>query len=364
MLNFHSVGVMPFCPNCGREVPREVIYCPYCGSQVRRDRDQDWKAGTGLDLLMADSRVQQNWVSRLVAYTLDSILIGVFVLIIGGLLSIPFIIGSLMGGGWRTWESFFGIPFSMGVVQVIYFTLMEGVYGASFGKQVMGLRVVDAVGRPLQFTTTLLRNLSKVYWALLMLDLLIGLLSRADPRQKFTDQIAGTKVLGPEDRFRQRISRPTALEMRSYPTNRREGGDPLGTVSFGVVIIIVAAVLLLYPNVFSQVIVWFEGWGRAGPTMLSNDLIQPLTWFLSVVGVWGLALAALRIVSKVNRRGSISDAFGGCFFLAAAYLLRLYASGVVRLSILLPAFVIAFGSLILLGSLVTYFIYGRVLPKG
>ena len=83
----------------------------------------------------------------------------------------------------------------MGVVQVFYFTLIEGGYGASIGKQVVGLRVVDAEGDPPSFTRALIRNLSKIHWALLLFDIFIGLMSRFDPRQKYTDQVAGTKVV-------------------------------------------------------------------------------------------------------------------------------------------------------------------------
>ena len=352
---------MPFCPSCGKEVSREAIYCPYCGSQVRRGADEDWKAGTGLDLLMVDRGVQWIWASRLVAYFIDSIIVGVATFIVGWLLTIPFIINALLTWSWSTWRGAFGLPFSMGVVQVIYFTLIEGGYGSSIGKQVMGLKVVDIEGNPPTFFKALFRNISKVYWALLLLDVFIGLLSRADPRQKYTDQMAGTKVVGLKARlFVPSVPRPNPTLEREFTAHPKKEGDPLGVVSVGVALIIMATVFILYPGIFSEFIAWLEGWGKAGPTMIPQPLINPLIWFLSAQGVWSLVLAVVRVISGINRRSSISDAFGGVFLLTAAFLFREYVSGLMPLTILLPALVIALGTVVLLASATSYTLHDRL----
>lgn len=342
----------------------EAIHCTYCGSQVRRGADRDWKAGTGLDLLMVDSRVRGNWMSRLVAYVIDSIVVGVATLIVGWLLAFPFIIGAMLKGDWWTWRGFLGLPFSVGVVQVFYFTLIEGGYGASIGKQVVGLRVVDSEGDPPSFTKALIRNLSKIHWALLLFDIFIGLMSRFDPRQKYTDQVAGTKVVSLRGGHLDRPAvRPTpAVEISSEQRPRGEG-DPLGWVNVGVILIIVAAVFILHPGIFSEAIAWLEGWGEAGPTMIPETLITPLIWFLSAQGAWSLVLAAIRLTSGVNRRDSVSAAFGGVFLLTAAFLLREYVSGLMPLNVLLPALVIALGAAVLLTSTASYVLHDRLQPK-
>jgi len=354
---------VPFCPKCGKEVPYGAIYCPYCGSQVRRGVEQDWKAGTGLDLLMADSRVQRNWMLRVVAYLIDSVIIGVATAIIGFLLTFPLIIEALLRGGWGTWRGFFGLPFSLGVVQVLYFTLVEGRYGASIGKRVMGLKVIDADGGPPSFTEALIRNVSKVYWALLLLDVFIGLLSRFDPRQKYTDQIAGTKVVSlGAARFSRSAVRPMPAEERKSSRPRKRG-DPLGGVNVGVILIIIAVFFILHRGIFSGIVTWLEGLGEAGPTMIPGPLIHPLVWFLSAMGVWSLVLAIIRFASGINRGNGISDAFSGAFLLTAAFLFRRYASGLMGLNVLLPALVIALGAAVLLASATFYLLYDRLQPK-
>ena len=352
---------MPFCPSCGKEVSREAIYCPYCGSQVRRGADEDWKAGTGLDLLMVDKGVQFNWVNRLVAYLIDSIIVGIATFIVSWLLTIPFIINALLTWSWSTWRGAFGLPFSMGVVQVIYFTLIEGGYASSIGKQIMGLKVVDIEGNPPTFFKALVRNISKVYWALLLLDVFIGLLSRADPRQKYTDQMAGTKVASLRvSRFGISVPRPSPLVEKGSTTHPKKEEDPLGLVSVGITLIIMATVFILYPGIFPEFIAWLEGGGEAGPIMIPAPLINPLIWFFLAQGVWSLVLAVVRVISGINRRSSISDAFGGVFLLTAAFLFREYVSGLMPLTVLLPSLAIALGSVVLLASAVSYMLHGRL----
>jgi len=361
MLIILGVDVMPFCPECGKEVSEGAVFCPNCGSQVRRGGDQGWKAGTGFDLLLADGRVQRNWSRRVVAYIIDSVIVALTTAIVGALLVLPLVISTLMEGRLWTWRGFFGFPFSMGVVQIFYFTLLEGGYGASVGKQIMGLEVVNARGGRPTIANALVRNISKVFWALLLLDVFIGLVSRFDPRQKFTDQISGTRVVYVGEGSRSRVSRPMPEEERSA----RPGAevDFLGGISAGVVLIIIAAFFLLHRGVFPDVVAWLRGWGASGPTMIPESLLPPLIWFLTVVGVWSLVLAFIRMVSGLGRKSSVSDAFSGMFMLSAAYMLRMYASGLIQLSVLLPGLVVALGATVFLGSALSYVLYGRLLPK-
>jgi len=354
---------MPYCPKCGKEVPKKAIYCSSCGSQVRRGADEDWKAGTGLDLLLGDATVQLSWARRLIAYLIDSFIVSIAVFVLGLVLAIPLIIGSIFRGSWLTWRGAFGLPFSIGVVQVFYFTLAEGGYGASIGKQIVGLEVTDLDGNPVSFSRALVRNISKVFWALLLLDVFIGLFSLADPRQKYTDQVAGTRVVGRRTRFFAReVSPPTPrMEVAARPSRKR--GDPLGLVNAGVILITIASVFILYPGIFSEFITWVEGWSVSGPTMIPNALLDPVIWFFSVLGGWSLVMALIRLVSGINRQSSVSDAYGGGFMLTVAFFVREYSHGLMPLKVLLPVFVIALGAFVFLSSATYYLLYDRFQPK-
>lgn len=148
------------------------------------------------------------------------------------------------------------------------------------------------------------------------------------------------------------------MEASSTTRVRREG-DPLGIVSFGVFLIIVAIDFIIYPEIPSDVITWLRSW-KTGPTMLPDSLVWPLIWFLTATGIWSLVQAAIRIVSRIRMRNSISDAFSGMFMLTAAFLFKEYASRLISLNVLLSGLVISLGALILLGSGTAYLLHDKL----
>ena len=80
-------------------------------------------------------------------------------------------------------------------IQTLYFSFMESSkYQASIGKIVLGLKVTDVNGSPLDFTKALVRNLCKILSSMI---LLIGYLMAAftEKKQALHDMIAGTLVI-------------------------------------------------------------------------------------------------------------------------------------------------------------------------
>jgi RDD family len=81
---------------------------------------------------------------------------------------------------------------------VLYFTFAEATYGKTIGKAVMGLRVTaDGGGRP-NLGTSFLRNLSKINWVLLLLDVIWALRWRWDTRRSSATGSSGRA--SPRDR--------------------------------------------------------------------------------------------------------------------------------------------------------------------
>ena len=81
-----------------------------------------------------------------------------------------------------------------GVFVFLYFFLAEGLYGRTIGKESMGLRVERVDGRRVDFRDSLIRNISKIYWLLLLLDVVVGLGTHGEMSQKWSDRFVGTKV--------------------------------------------------------------------------------------------------------------------------------------------------------------------------
>ncbi|MCP8316019.1 MAG: RDD family protein, partial [archaeon] len=71
---------------------------------------------------------------------------------------------------------------------------LESFYGWSFGKKFMGLKVITLDGKKPDITKALIRNVTKFFGLLLLIDWIAGLATVGDPHQKFTDRYAGTTV--------------------------------------------------------------------------------------------------------------------------------------------------------------------------
>ena len=74
---------------------------------------------------------------------------------------------------------------------LVYYTIMEGVFGLSIGKLVTGTRVVDAHGRRLTFGKGFLRSLCR----LIPFDAISLLLSDDDVRRAWHDSMTRTYVV-------------------------------------------------------------------------------------------------------------------------------------------------------------------------
>ncbi len=154
---------------------------------------------TGLELLRDDKNVQNHWARRLIAVIIDTVIISVALAIIAAVAAIPFLIGlglttatafPAWGASWWGFWAAGAIP----LVLFLYFFLAEGLYGRTLGKEIMGLRVERVDGTRLDFRSSLVRNVSKIFWVLLLLDVLVGLGTHGEVSQKWSDRYIGTKV--------------------------------------------------------------------------------------------------------------------------------------------------------------------------
>jgi uncharacterized RDD family membrane protein YckC len=141
-----------------------------------------------------------HWLYRFIALIIDSIIIAIPVYIIWN-----FVFFSLLfSGAW--WLLGFGswllLPFFLGIIEVFYFVILDVSWGATIGKRILGLQVQMENGGKVDFDKAFIRNISKIYWLLLLLDLLIGVAtSGRDRRQKYSDRMAGTTVVSLKQPF-------------------------------------------------------------------------------------------------------------------------------------------------------------------
>jgi hypothetical protein len=133
---------------------------------------------TGFDQL-GNKALQDHWLRRFVAIIIDSIIVSVIVTVLG----IFLIFFGFFAWGWiLTWVFLF-----------LYVIVLELSMGATIGKKLMSLQVVG-IQEQRTPVMVLLRNISKIFGILLFIDWIVGMLTPGDPRQKYTDRLAGCTV--------------------------------------------------------------------------------------------------------------------------------------------------------------------------
>jgi len=121
-----------------------------------------------------------HWLLRLVAYIIDSIILVIIIAIITDLthLGIWFMLGA--------WA----------ILSLLYFIFLDVYWGTTIGKKIIGLNVQLEKGGKVPLKQSIIRNISKIFILLPILDWLIAVVtSGTDRRQKYTDRLAGTTVV-------------------------------------------------------------------------------------------------------------------------------------------------------------------------
>jgi uncharacterized RDD family membrane protein YckC len=174
-----------YCSKCGEELPEGTKFCPKCGTPVKLEAT----AETVVARFERDQYLQDHWIKRLIAYIIDSIIVGAAATILFAIALFPvFIVNPF------AFVNVFSFPFAMGLLYILYFPIAETIYGATLGKRLLGLKVVTKAGGKLSLEKAFIRNISKIHWILLLLDLIGGLITSTDLHQKYTDRIANTTV--------------------------------------------------------------------------------------------------------------------------------------------------------------------------
>ncbi len=144
---------------------------------------------TGFEKLSTDTQLQNHWIRRFIAMVIDAIIAGIAGWILTWILSLPFWITGI------SWGWGFASFLIWGVVWFFYASFSESSVGWTIGKQVVSLKVRTVEGRIPAIDVAFIRNISKIFLLLYLLDVIVGLATPGEPTQKYTDRIAGTIVV-------------------------------------------------------------------------------------------------------------------------------------------------------------------------
>lgn len=190
---------MPFCTKCGAQVPAGAEFCPSCGSPMTATGQSSPGAipVSGWSTLSKDAKAQEYWVKRLFAFVIDAIVVNLVIGLAVAATVLPSFIAGVLIPGYSPPSSPFGAFFGTftSLLLVLYFTVAEATYGKTIGKRVLGLHVAAQGGGRPTLGASFLRNLSKINWVLLLLDVILGLALEAGYMKKFSDRYLGTSVV-------------------------------------------------------------------------------------------------------------------------------------------------------------------------
>jgi uncharacterized RDD family membrane protein YckC len=179
---------MPYCKKCGNELPEGAKYCPVCGTSVSTETAAPAAPVVQAEPVAAGVKLAF-WSERFVAWLIDAIIIGVVVGILG---LFAWFASVTWWSGWPSWIPFFNFNLG-GVIYFLYWLFMDGLYGQSFGKMAMRIKVTRLDGSQISMGAAALESLGKAF--LLPLDCLLGWILYPKRRQRIFNYISETIVV-------------------------------------------------------------------------------------------------------------------------------------------------------------------------
>lgn len=198
----------PTCPQCGSQVAINQAFCSQCGAKLLTSAQEPPEStGAPAEALRAtaggteSTRVTVGVWIRFVALAIDCIILYI----------VSYFIAKPFGSATTSLSGGFNTGFSLGgtlagvviLLYLIYFVVLEGTVGATFGKIVLGLRVVRKDGSRCGIVAALIRNILRVIDAMpYVIPYLVGaILVRKSPHnQRLGDRVANTLVVRSQTR--------------------------------------------------------------------------------------------------------------------------------------------------------------------
>ena len=140
---------------------------------------------------------------RLVAYTVDNIIINIVFFILAVIITIAFIFGSISGKS-TAWLANLTDPARIAsivllatafyvLISIAYFTYFHGIKGRTPGKMLLGLQVLSAEGTSISFGTAFLRSVGYLVSSIFYIGFIWAAFDKR--KQGWHDKIAGTVVI-------------------------------------------------------------------------------------------------------------------------------------------------------------------------
>ena len=186
---------MAYCWKCGAQLYENSAFCHSCGAPAKPSSTMAPGAQTGFDRLKDDKGFQDHWAKRVIAYMIDVAIVSVALYVLLLIVALPALPIVLSGQTFPfAWFWGFWLGGIAPLIVLAYFVLAEALFERTLGKELMGLRVGRLDNKRLDLWSSFVRNISKIAFILLIVDVAAGLGTHGDGRQKYSDRYIGTVV--------------------------------------------------------------------------------------------------------------------------------------------------------------------------
>jgi uncharacterized RDD family membrane protein YckC len=163
------------CKNCGGELPDGAAFCPKCGTAVQG----------------VEQPKLAFWSERFVAWLIDVVIIGAIVGFFRLFIWVAWP-GYVLAPGVPSWIPFVDFGPS-NVVYFLYWMLSEGIYGQSFGKMIMRIKITQLDGKVPNMGQAAIESIGKAF--LLPIDVIVGWFLYSSRRQRLFNYLSNTIVV-------------------------------------------------------------------------------------------------------------------------------------------------------------------------
>lgn len=134
---------------------------------------------TGFDMMEYDTALRRLWGKRVIAAIID--------------FAITFFIAHILSI-FLKWNFLMSIFILQGIIWFFYSSIFDAINGKTPGKYAMKLRAVSFIGS-LGVWRALARNITKLNWIIYIADIVAGLSTEGEPRQRFSERFLDSLVV-------------------------------------------------------------------------------------------------------------------------------------------------------------------------
>jgi hypothetical protein len=129
-------------------------------------------------------------------------------------------------------------------------------------------------------------------------------------------------------------------------------------------LIIIGLMVFWYPDVFTLLVKYLEGWGTYGhPVLPGHSLGEVMIFLFTASGVWGIMSSGVRLVLTSRVARPLRGVVGGLFSLYVAFILTSFYAKAINGAGLVLAFFVGLAAMVVTDALISFFLPHRRAPK-